>query len=61
MVEFEDEPLYVVESKKKCLESGMDPNEIRIPKVIMSELELVNKRQEYGEILQVVDFLARRY
>ena len=60
MVEFEDEPLYVVESKKQCLESGMDPNEIRIPKGIMSELELANKRQEYEEILQVVDFFSKK-
>jgi len=34
---------YIVESKRKCFEAGMDPDEIRQPKRYMSEQELVKK------------------
>jgi len=57
---FEDEPSYVLESKRKCIESDMDPNEIRTPKVIMSEMELVYKIHVYEEILQVVNFFSEK-
>lgn len=58
--DFEDEPLYILESKRKCLESGMDSNKIRKPQVIMSESELANKRNIYEEILQVVSFFSKK-
>ncbi|MDR3540542.1 MAG: ATP-binding protein [Desulfosporosinus sp.] len=60
MEEFGDEPLYVLESKKKCFESDMDPNEIIKLKVIMSKLELANKRKKYEEILQVVNYFSKK-
>lgn len=34
----------------------MDPNELRIPKEIMSGFKLENKKEAYEEILDVVKF-----
>lgn len=58
--ENEQEPSYIIESKKRCIELGMDPNEIRIPKKIMSELELAEKKESYKEILEVVLFFSKK-
>lgn len=58
--EYKQESRYVIESKKRCIELGMDPNELRIPKEIMSEFKLENKREAYGEILEVVKFFSKK-
>lgn len=58
--EYEQEPRYVIESKKRCIELGMDPNELRIPKEIMSEFKLENKKEAYEEILDVVKFFSKK-
>ncbi|MTK12235.1 MAG: EAL domain-containing protein [Clostridiaceae bacterium] len=58
--EYEQEPSYVIESKKRCIELGMDPNELRIPKEIMSEFKLENKKEAYEEILDVVKFFSKK-
>ncbi|MBI6871762.1 EAL domain-containing protein [Clostridium aciditolerans] len=58
--EYEQEPKYVMESKKRCIELGMDPNELRIPKEIMSEFKLENKKEAYEEILEVVKFFSKK-
>jgi diguanylate cyclase (GGDEF)-like protein/PAS domain S-box-containing protein len=56
----EQEPQYIIESKKRCVELGMDPNEYRIPQNIMSELKLDKKKEAYEEILEVVKFFSRK-
>lgn len=56
----EQEAGYILESKKRCKELGMDPNIPRIPKNIMSELELAKKKEIYQEILDVVKFFSNK-
>lgn len=51
---------YILESKKRCRDLGMDPDEIAMPKNIMSELELANKKEVYKEILEVVKFFGEK-
>lgn len=60
MVQSDHEQDYIVESKRKCIEAGMDPNEIRKPKHYMSEQELSKKRTTYSEILSVVNFFSQK-
>src|SRR5471030_627562 len=56
----EHEASYILESKKKCKELGVDPNRPTMPKNIMSELELVRKKEAYKEILEVVKFFSNK-
>ena len=56
----EQEPTYIIESKKMCIELGMKPDEPEIPKNIMSELKLAEKKEAYKEILQVVKFFSEK-
>jgi len=56
----EQEPTYIIESKKRCIELGMNPNELRLPKNIMSELKLEEKREAYKDILEVVKFFSEK-
>ncbi|MFF2889270.1 EAL domain-containing protein [Paenibacillus sp. NPDC057967] len=60
MIQPTDEQDYITQSKRKCVEAGMDPNEIRKPKRSMSEQELLEKRNTYSEILSVVDFFSKK-
>jgi len=57
---YEQDTSYIIESKKKCEELGMDPNKPRIPQNIMSELELDRKKDMYEEILDVVKFFSNK-
>jgi len=57
---YEQEASYIIESKKKCEELGIDPNNPRIPQNIMSELELGRKKDIYEEILDVVKFFGNK-
>jgi diguanylate cyclase (GGDEF)-like protein len=54
----EKEESYIIQSKKRCIELGMDPNEIRAPKNNMLEIELTEKKEAYKEILDVVEFFS---
>ena len=54
------EASYITESKKKCEELGMDSDKLRIPKNIISELELARKKDIYEEILDVVKFFGNK-
>lgn len=54
------EPTYIIESKKRCIELGMKPNEPNLPKNIMSELKLEEKKESYKEILEVVKFFSEK-
>jgi len=56
----EKEPTYIIESKKRCIELGMNPNKIGVPKNIMPELKLKEKRKDYKEILEVVRFFSEK-
>lgn len=58
--ENKQEPIYIVESKKRCMELGMDPDKPRISKNIMSESELADKKEDYKEILEVVEFFSEK-
>ncbi|MEC0231888.1 EAL domain-containing protein [Paenibacillus alba] len=60
MEQLNQEPDYIVESKRKCFDAGMDPNEIRKPKRTMSEKQLLAKRNTYNEILSVIDFFSEK-
>ncbi|EHJ00688.1 histidine kinase [Clostridium sp. DL-VIII] len=57
---FEQEADYILESKKRCKEAGMDPDVPRMPQSIMSELELAQKKETYKEILDVVKFFSNK-
>ena len=54
------EEIYIIESKKRCIELGMNPNELGLPKNIMTEIKLVEKREGYKEILEVVKFFSEK-
>ena len=56
----EQEASYILESKKKCRELGLDPDKPGISKDIMSELELGRKKDIYKEILDVVEFFSNK-
>ena len=51
---------YIIESKKRCIELGMKTDEVRLPKSIMSELKLAEKKKDYKEILEVVKFFSEK-
>lgn len=52
-----DTPLYVLESKKRCKNMGLDPMEIPTPQIIHPE-ELNQKLHEYRKILEVTNFFV---
>ncbi|WP_100405833.1 EAL domain-containing protein [Bacillus solitudinis] len=51
---------YISESKLFCKEVAMDSKEIPNPEVILCEAELQDKRQQYEEILSVVEFFGEK-
>jgi two-component system, sporulation sensor kinase E len=55
------EPHYITESKKNCIESGMNPNDIVSPKRYMTTLELEMKRMSYSEILSVINYFSAKF
>ncbi|OOM72720.1 sensor histidine kinase TmoS [Clostridium puniceum] len=57
---YEQDQSYILDSKNKCKELGMDPNKPRIPQNIMSELDLSRKKDMYEEILDVVKFFSNK-
>ncbi len=61
MIKKEKEPTYIIESKKRCFELGMDPNEpTRSPKNILTESKLLEKKEDYRDILEVVKFFSQK-
>jgi len=56
----EPEAAYIIESKKRSVELGMNPNEYRPPKNIMSTVQLAQKKETYREILEVVKFFSEK-
>ncbi|MBU3177212.1 EAL domain-containing protein [Clostridium estertheticum] len=54
----EQEPTYIIESKKRCIELGMKPNEPKLHKKVMSELRLADKKEKYKRVLQTVKFFS---
>lgn len=57
---YEQEPAYIIESKKMCVQLGMNPDIPEMPKNIMSELKLIEKKEAYKEILPVVKFFSEK-
>ena len=55
-----NEPYYITESKRMCIEAGMDPNEVSRPKNFLNEVEFDKKRKSYNEILSVVSFFSNK-
>jgi diguanylate cyclase (GGDEF)-like protein/PAS domain S-box-containing protein len=55
-----NEPYYITESKRMCIEAGMDPNEVSRPKNFLNEVEFEKKRKSYNEILSVVSFFSNK-
>ena len=56
----EQEASYILESKKKCKELGLDPNKPKVSPNSLSELELSRKKDIYKEILEVVKFFGNK-
>ncbi|MCB2293551.1 EAL domain-containing protein [Clostridium algoriphilum] len=56
----EQEATYIIDSKKRCIELGMNPNKSNPPKNIMSPLDLAEKKESYKEILEVVRFFSEK-
>jgi len=56
----EGEANYIIESKKRCIELGLDPNKPEISQNIMSELDLGRKKDLYDEVLEVVKFFSNK-
>jgi signal transduction histidine kinase len=54
------EPQYIIDSKNRCIELGMNPDEPNLPKNAMSESELLKKKEVYKEILEVVKFFSNK-
>lgn len=61
MVQSDHEQDYIVESKRKCIEAGMDPNEIRKPKHYMSEQELSKKEPHTVKFYPLLIFSHKRF
>lgn len=57
---YEQEADYILESKKRCRELGLDPNKAKRAQNIMSELEFARKKEDYEEILDVVRFFSEK-
>lgn len=57
---YDKEADYIIQSKKRCTELGMDPNKMWMKKDSIEELELSRKREEYKEILEVVRFFSEK-
>ena len=58
--DYEQETTYIIESKERCMELGMQPNIPAVPKKSMSELNLIQKKEDYKEILEVVKFFSTK-
>lgn len=57
---YEQEAIYIIESKIKCKELGLDPDKAKISLNVLSELELGRKKDIYKEILDVVKFFGNK-
>ncbi|MCK0471080.1 bifunctional diguanylate cyclase/phosphodiesterase [Halalkalibacter sp. APA_J-10(15)] len=52
------DPPYIRISKHYCQQAGMNPNDVKQPNIVMTSEELMEKREEYNEILEVVSFFS---
>lgn len=57
---FNKTPQFILDSNRQCAIFGMDPREIRTPRVNMTMEELESKRSDYSEILEVVSFFSHK-
>ncbi|OOM78731.1 ATP-binding protein [Clostridium sp. BL-8] len=56
----EHEESYILESKKRCKDLGLDPDKPRIPQNVMSKLNLCRRKDVYEEVLDVVRFFSNK-
>jgi len=54
------EPIYITESKKRCIALGMKRDEHEPPRIILTEVKLKEKKEAYKEILEVVKFFSEK-
>jgi two-component system, sporulation sensor kinase E len=54
------EPQYIIDSKKRCLEAGLQPNIIPTAKNRLSIDELQKMRHSYNEVISVLDFFGAK-
>ncbi len=57
---YEQEAGYILESKKRCKELGLDPDKPRMPQNVMSKLDLCRRKDVYEEVLDVVRFFSNK-
>ncbi|EHJ00692.1 histidine kinase [Clostridium sp. DL-VIII] len=57
---YEQEESYILESKKRCKNLGLDPDKPRIPQNVMSELNLCRRKDVYEEVLDVVRVFSNK-
>jgi diguanylate cyclase (GGDEF)-like protein/PAS domain S-box-containing protein len=55
-----DKPEFIIQSKQFCELLGMDPKTIPFPQKILTPDELNQKREEYEEMLSVVNFFGEK-
>ncbi|MHC1682404.1 MAG: ATP-binding protein [Clostridiaceae bacterium] len=60
MIKKEKEPIFIIESKKRSEELGLDPNKPVIPMSFMSKNQLEEKKEVYKEILEVVNYFSEK-
>lgn len=58
MSDIYDIQALVAESRQFCARIGMDPKDIPFPEVVMTSEELSRRREEYEEILSVIQFFG---
>ncbi|MFD2673579.1 EAL domain-containing protein [Marinicrinis sediminis] len=51
---------FILESNQYCRDRGMDATKIPSPQQILSQADLIKKREEYCEILSVVNFFGEK-
>jgi len=56
----EQEPIYIVVSKRKCVELQMNSTKLWEKPNVMPKFELTEKKETYKEILRVVKFFSKK-
>lgn len=57
---YEQEESYILESKNRCRNLGLDPDKPRMPQNVMSELNLCRRKDVYEEVLDVVRVFSNK-
>lgn len=60
MIKKEKEPTFIIESKKRSEELGLDPSKPVVPMSFMDKDQLEEKKEVYKEILEVVNYFSEK-